>query len=246
MRVSGKGIPIPVNLDGSLAAAQPKLFRMRSRGRVAGEIDMGSNPEQFWVYVSAPGDEPLFVYASHTDFESGRAKMPGGLPFEPDWVMLALGMTKLPEDAAYDVQPNDRERTYTLGWTARSPNGMTVRKEIVLDADPATGTRSQVKRHVLRDDKNKLIATAEVRAAEVFQVGQNPNGQKLAIQYPTHMVLKWEDPRFELDMLLERAAVNTGLAEDPSRRGLFTRPTIRGKEPVDLARFEFPTGRSGR
>jgi hypothetical protein len=246
MRVSGKGIPIPVNLDGSLAAAQPKFFRTRCRGKVAGEIDMGSNPEQFWVYASAPGDEPLFVFASHTDFESGRAKMPGGLPFEPDWVMQALGMTKLPEDVAYDVQPNDRDRTYTLGWTARSPSGMTVRKEIVLDADPATGNRSQVKRHVLRDAKNKLIATAEVRAAEVFHVGQNQTGQALALQYPTHMVLRWEEPRFELDMLLERAAVNTGLAEDPSRRALFTIPTIRGKEPVDLARFEFPTGRARR
>ena len=246
MRVSGKGIPIPVNLDGSMAAAQPKFFRLRSRGRVAGEIDMGSNPEQFWVYAAAPGDEPLFVYATHADFQTGRAKMPGGLPFEPDWVMQALGMTKLPEGVAYDVQPNDRERTYTVGWTAASPNGTTVRKEVVLDADPATGNRSQVKRHVLRDARNKLIATAEIRAAEVYRVGQNPNGQALAIQYPTHMVLRWEEPRFELDLQLERAAVNTGLAEDPSRRALFVRPTIRGREPVDLARFEFPTGRAGR
>ena len=247
VRVSGKGIPIPVNLDGSMAAAQPKFFRLRSQGRVAGTIDMGSNPEQFWVYASAPGDEALFVYASHTDFESGRAKMPGGLPFEPDWVMQALGLAPLPANVNFDLLPNERERTYTLGWTAVSPTGVAVRKEVVIDADPATGNRSQVKRHVLRDGKNKLIATAEIKAAEIARVGQDARGYPLAIQYPTHMVLKWEDPRFEMDLTLERAAVNTGLADDPAKRAqFFTRPTVPGKEPIDLARFDFPTGRGGR
>ncbi len=243
-RVSGKGIPIPVNLDGSMAAAQPKFFRLRSQGRVAGTIDMGSNAEQFWVYASAPGDEALFVFASHADFEGGRAKMPGGLPFEPDWVMLALGLAPLPPAGNYDVLANERERTHTLGWSAVSPNGVPVRKEVVFDADPATGNRSQVKRHVLRDGKNKLIATAEIKAAEVARVGQNARGEPLAIQYPTHMVLRWEDPRFEMDLTLERAAVNTGLADDPAKRAqFFTRPTVPGKEPIDLARFDLPTGR---
>jgi hypothetical protein len=218
---------------------------MRATGRVAGEVDMGSNPEQFWVYASAPGDEPLFVYATHTDFESGRAKMPGGLPFEPDWVMQALGLSTLPANAQSDVTPNDRERTYTLGWTTTSPQGQVLRKEVVLDADPASGSRSQVKRHVLRDGKNKLVATAEIKNAEAFRVGANADGKPLAIQYPTHMVLRWEDPRFELDLTLDRAQVNTGLAEDPTRRALFTRPVIRGREPIDLARYEFPTGRPG-
>jgi hypothetical protein len=243
MRVSGKGIPIPVSLEGNLVAAQPRCFRMRAQGKVAGNIDLGSNPEQFWVYT-AGGGENMYVYAAHADFETGRARMPGGLPFEPDWVMQALGLNPIPTTGAYDVKTDDREQTYTLGWTARAPNGVDVRKEIVIDGNPATGKRSQIKRHVLRDAKNKLIATAEIRAAEIARVGQDANGNPLAVQYPTHLVLRWEEPRFEMDMTLDRATVNAVQSDDPARRAaLFTRPTNTPSPPIDLARGEIPTGR---
>src|SRR4051812_18656961 len=39
MRVSGKGIPIGVNLDGMLVAAQPRCFRLRAMGKLAGTVD---------------------------------------------------------------------------------------------------------------------------------------------------------------------------------------------------------------
>ena len=246
MRVSGKGIPLAVNLEGNLAAAQPRCFRLRAMGKVAGTIDLGSNPDQFWVYAGGAG-EPMFVYASHTDFETGRAKIPGGLPFEPDWVMQALGLTRLPDGPKYEVRIDDRERTYTLGWSAKAPNGVPVRKEIVFEGDAASGSRSQIKRHVLlRDDaKRTLIATAEVRAAESFRAGTDEQGRLLAPgQYPTRLVLKWEEPRFEMDMTLDRGVVNGGLTDD-RRAKLFTRPTDLGTPAIDLAvaRFDAPTGR---
>lgn len=244
MRVSGKGIPLAVNLEGNLVAAQPRCFRLRAMGKVAGTIDLGSNPEQFWVYTGGAG-EPMFVYASHTDFETGRAKLPGGLPFEPDWVMQALGLARLPDGAAYEVKIDDRERTYTLGWSGKAPNGVAVRKEIVFEGDPATGSRPQIKRHVLRDDaKRTVIATAEVRSAETFRAGPDAQGRQLVGQYPTRLVLKWEEPRFEMDMNLDRGVVNGGLTDD-RRAKMFTRPTDLGTPAHDLAvtRFDVPTGR---
>ncbi|QDU18555.1 hypothetical protein [Urbifossiella limnaea] len=243
MRVSGKGIPISVSLEGNLAAAQPRCFRLIAGGKMAGKIDLGSNPEQFWVYTGGAG-EPLFVYASHSDFESGRAKIPGGMPFEPDWVMQALGMTKLPEGGQYDVKVDDRERTYTLGWNAVAPNGVPVRKEIVFDGEPATGNRSQVKRHVLRDAKRAAIATAEIRSAETIAAGVTADGKRAVTQYPTRLVLKWEEPKFEMDMTLDRGTANAEQAAD-RRAVLFSRPTNLGTPAIDLAgaRFDAPTGR---
>jgi hypothetical protein len=242
MRVSGKGIPVPATLDGNLAAAGPRYFRMVSTGRIAdAKLDMGSNPQEFWVYVSAPGDAPMYVFASHSDFESGKARMPGGIPFEPEWVMQALGMTQFPSTHQYAVAVNERERTYTLSWTAPTPGGGSVRKEIVFDADPATGTRPQVKRHVLRNARtNSLIATAEIKSAQTERVGV-VRGTELpsAIQYPTHIVLKWEDPKFEMDLNLDKAVVNQSMTDDPTRRGYFAKPTIKGATPIDLAKFEF-------
>lgn len=245
MRVSGKGIPLSVNLEGNLVAAQPRCFRLYAQGKMAGTVDLGSNPEQFWVYTGGAG-EPMFVYASHRDFETGRAKIPGGLPFEPDWVMQALGMTKLPEGAQYDIKIDDRERTYTLGWSGKAPNGMTLRKEIVFDGDGATGGRSQIKRHVLRHDdaRRTVIATAEVRGAETFRAGTDAQGRPLVGQYPTRLVLKWEEPRFEMDMTLDRGTANGPLTDD-RRAQLFTRPSNLGTPAIDLAvaRFDNPTGR---
>lgn len=244
MRVSGKGIPVAAKLDGSLVAAQPRYFRMESSGRVvAAKVDMGSNPDQFWVYMSAPGEDPLYVFASHSDFQSGKARLPGGIPFEPDWVMQALGMMTFPSTNQYAVVPNDKDRTYTLSWTAQTPNGP-VRKEIVFDADAATGTRPQVKKHMIRNARtNALLATAEIKSAQTEQIGVVGSGElrslPAAIQYPTRVVLKWEEPRFEMDLNLDKATVNAQLADDPSRRGIFARPEIKGTTAIDLARYEF-------
>lgn len=240
MMVSGKGIPVSAKLDGELSAAQPRYFRMVSSGRVvSSKLLMGSNPQEFWVYLAAPGDDPMYVYASHADFESRRAKMPGGIPFEPDWVMQALGMITFPSTNQYSAIPNEKDRTYTLSWSASTPNGP-VRKEIVFDADAATGTRPQVKKHVLRNSKtNAIIATAEIKAVQTERVGI-VRGTELpaAIQYPTHIVLKWEEPRFEMDLNLDKATLNQSI-DDPVRRALFVRPEIKGTTAIDLARYDF-------
>ena len=96
----------------------------------------------------------MYVFASHTDFETGKAKLPGGIPFEPDWVMQALGMTTLPaERTSTRVKIDEQDRTYTLSWPAITPAGVSVRKEIVFDGDAATGNQPQVKKHVIRDAK---------------------------------------------------------------------------------------------
>ena len=108
---SDHNIPLPA-LRGSLAASQPRNFRMTGQGGAIGaKVDLGSNPEQFWVYFDAPTVKPTFVFASHSDFEAGKARLPGGIPFEPDWVMQALGMTTLPPTNQYSVKTDEKTRT---------------------------------------------------------------------------------------------------------------------------------------
>jgi hypothetical protein len=238
LRCFDKGMPIPA-LRGDLVAAQPRNFRLVGQGAMGGKVDLGSNPEQFWVYVNDPTSRPVYVFASHTDFESGRAKLPGGIPFEPDWVMQALGMTTLPPNNDYKVTVNDRDRTYTLSWEAQTPVGLQVRKEVVFDGDTATGTRSQVKKHVVKEAKsNKVICSAEIKAARAVGPEADPHsaqaGPRPVLQYPTHVVLKWEEQKFEMDLSLDQARVNQPLSEEQARR-LFTRPTVRGTNPIDLA-----------
>jgi len=241
IRVFDKGIPMPAALEGNLACSQPRNFRMDGRTRMpGGEFDLGSNDREFWVYMKVPSQKPDFVYASHTDFESGRAKLPGGIPFESDWVMQALGMTTLPPAAAYNVTINDRDRTYTLSWPATTPSGLQVKKEIIFDGDSATGNRPQVKKHVMRNTKtNAVLCSAEIKAAHTHQIGSDPKtGYPLAVQYPTSVILKWEEQKFEMDLTLEKAQVNRAISPEEAGR-LFTKPIIPNVPAVDLARYEY-------
>src|SRR5262249_10868455 len=110
-------------------------------------------------------------------------------------------------------------------------------------ADEDIGNRPRIKKHVVRNAKtNSVIAMAEIKAVQTERVGViNVNDKDLpaAIQYPTHILLKWEDPRFEMDLNLDKATVNASFVDDPSRRGLFARPDIKGARAIDLARYEF-------
>lgn len=239
-------IPLP-SLRGDLAASQPRNFRMRGQGGISSaKIDLGSNPEQFWLYVDAPTVKPTYVFASHTDFENGRARIPDGIPFEPDWVMQALGMTSFPATAAYDpVKLDERARTYTLSWPAATPAGLPIRKEIVFSADDADSSRHQpqVLRHVIRSAKGKVICTADIKSATTVQAGGTDprTSRAFIVQYPTHLVLRWDDQKFEMDMRLDGGRVNPPLAPDQLQKH-FARPNIPGATPINLAeaRFEAP------
>ncbi|MCI0700579.1 MAG: hypothetical protein L0241_05820 [Planctomycetia bacterium] len=240
-RDNSRAIPLSLPaLRGYVDASQPRNFRMTATGTVGGKVDLGSNQDQFWVYVDAPSSNPLFVFASHSDFESGKAKIPGGIPFEPDWVMQALGMATFPPNNQYTARADDKTRTYHLTWPSTTPNGVAIVKEVVFDGDAATGNRPQVKKHIVRNAKGKVICSAEIKTAQTVQTGErDAKNQPLAVQYPTQLVLRWEEQKFEMDLELKSAQPNKGFTEEASRR-LFSRPTIPGTTPIDLAKYEVP------
>jgi hypothetical protein len=232
------------SLRGDLAASQPQNFRLRGQGGVVNaKIDLGSNTDQFWLFVDAPAVRPTFVFASHEDFQHNRAKLPTDIPFEPDWIMQALGMTTFPRDAKYDpVKLDEKARTYTLSWPATTPNGVPIRKEIVFATDDADSSRDQpqVKRHVIRDVKNRVICSADVKSAKTVAVGGSDprSGQSFVVQYPTHIVLRWEDQRFEMDLELRGGQANPSLTPEQVRSH-FSRPTNLGVAPINLAEARF-------
>jgi hypothetical protein len=230
-----EGFRLPTTLTGNLAASQPRNFRMTA-GAMAAKVDLGSNDDQFWVYVTGAGAGPMYVFASHTDFKDGKVKIPGNIPFEPDWVMQALGMMPLPPGNQYSAPPPDQKnRTYTLSWPAVTPNGTSIVKEIVFDGDDATiGNKPQVKKHIVRNAQNKVICSAEIKSVKTVQLTTtNPRtGLPLTVQYPTRVVLKWEEQKFEMDLELSGGKVNEPLAPGSTA---FVRPNISGTTAVDLA-----------
>jgi len=241
-------VPLP-SLRGNLAAVQPRNFRMTGQGSLSAKVDLGSNTEQFWLYLDAPSARQTYVFASHSDFETGRARLPADIPFEPDWIMQALGMTRFavpdpndPNAPKYDVRPDERARAYVLSWPATTPNGVPIRKEIVFSADDADSSRDQpqVKRHVIKDVRGNVICSAEVKKAHTVSVGgsDSKTGHPYVVQYPTHVVLRWEQQRFEMDLELKGGRANPPLTEEQVRSH-FSKPTHYGVQPINLAEARF-------
>ena len=240
--------PLP-NLRGDLAASQPQSFRLIAEGGVVGaKVDMGSNTDLFWVSLHVPTQQPVFVYASHNDFESGKARLPEEMPFEPEWVMQALGMAHLPPGGQYHTDVDARARTYKLSWPAKLPSGVEVRKEIIFavdDADPSKN-QAQIKKHLIRDKRGNLICSAEVKSAKTLEAGgTDPHTNRpYVLQYPTEVVLRWEAERFEMTLKLDAAQVNQTIPPDEADR-LFRLPDASraGANPVNLAEARFSAPR---
>lgn len=270
--VSGRDGLMEFNLNGHMAASQPRNFRMvvTRGGLINSKVDVGSNEQLFWASaVDVPTVPPMYVFASHADFEQGKARLPGNVPFEPDWVLQALGMKRYPLNAAYEevtvpdgpatpagraplppaprksVPINEKDRTYTLRWPTTTPGGAEVFKEIVFAADDADAARNQpqVKRHLIRDARGKVLALAEVKSAHTVPVGGTDPVTKrpYVIQYPTEIELKSDDQKFKLVLRLDAAKVNQPVSPQDAGR-LFDLPNIAGLRPTDLAhaRFDSP------
>lgn len=240
----GEGLKgaISYTLRGRLAAAQPRYFHLSAQGGLAGgKVDLGSNEERFWIYVDAPGSQPLYAFAIHADFAAGKVQLPGQLPFDPDWILQALGLSTFPTDQTYDpVQIDERARTYTLSWPATTPNGQPIRREVVFAVDTATGSRPQVLRHRIRDARGRTICSADIHSAHTFPTGtaDPTSGLPHIVQCPQHVLLRWEQQKLEIDLRLDDARINQPWTPE-QLRAEFT-PRISGAVPINLAEARFP------
>src|ERR1700737_4547558 len=78
-----------IGLDGKLVCQKPQNFRMSAKIGGSTMVDMGSNEQEFWFWISK-ADPPYLYHCAYRDYEAGKARLP--FPFQPQWVMEALGM----------------------------------------------------------------------------------------------------------------------------------------------------------
>ena len=123
----GTGGVIEPDLSAYIECSKPRSFRMKaSHALQSGQLDVGSNDEKFWMYVRhVPKGQPQYVYATHADLATGRASLP--IPFDPDWVYMALGMSGVDESSKATVELFPKNREYVLTYQARTPQGRTAR-----------------------------------------------------------------------------------------------------------------------
>lgn len=147
----GAGRP-PVWLSAYLAVERPRNLRLMASVLGTNEVDLGSNPEQFWFWARRASPDDNFILP-HTDETGAATRLP--IPFEPEWLMESLGVVPIDgTDMRLEIDPSGNS-PHRLISDRVSPQGQMVRK--VLLVDPCNG---HILEHALYDSVNQLIARA--------------------------------------------------------------------------------------
>lgn len=223
----------PPTLDGSLLVQKPRYFRLVGRFLGSQEVLVGSNEERFWFYVKRDPSDALF-HCAYTDFEKG-VDLP--FPFDPAWVLEALGMAKVPVDGVKRMELDDKTRTVRLIQDT-TLNGQKVQKVTVCYQAAQGRDVPQVKSRIVYDERGRVICSATTKSVTRKPVGRNQAGETVYATVPQVVKLEWPGQDTSLELDLGRMKINERLPMEA-----FQMPRL-GSKQVDLGR-DRPTGRGG-
>jgi hypothetical protein len=206
-----------VGLRGWMYCQKPRSFRMTAELAGNTEVDIGSNDQEFWYWIRR-NEPPYLFHCSHDEFAKGRVNLQ--VPFQPEWIMEALGMAEYDPTKPYQVVA--AKNSIELIEPAVLPQGQHVNK-ITVFTRGQNGV--QVTGHALRDAQNKEICTATiVRSQQDAATGAS---------VPKVVELKWEAEHLRMKLQMQNATVN-GM-EGQRNRDIYARPNNKEIQPYDLA-----------
>lgn len=206
-------------LRGKMMTQKPRNFLMSCDLLGNRAVDVGSNDQEFWYWISKD-NPPNQVYCSYKDLSEGRVKhMP--FPFQPEWIMETMGLGSYGPADRYRLEPEGNN--LKLIEQSRSPQGTPARKVIVMNRRPMQPPTPQVTAFLLQDDANgKEICSAHISEIQV----DHATGAVL----PRRIEFRWPEQRFKMAMKLDGIAVN---AEVPATA--FVRRPLQGVPSYNLA-----------
>lgn len=204
----------PIPLSASLMVETPRNFRLVASSLMGPEVDLGSNSEEFWFWAKR-AQKHIFM-ARHDQIARAQQRFP--IPFQPDWLIEAMGVIPLNEaELTYEPGVPGSNRASLVSQRI-SPQGRPVRKVTVVDT-----CHGVIVEHVLYDETGRLIASA--RMSEHYR-------EPLAdVVLPARIDLDWPQEQLGLTMTLGRMEVNPSLPLQA-----WTLPSYPGYPVVDLGR----------
>lgn len=222
----------PPTLDGSLLVQKPRNFRLVGKFPLTGsqEVLVGSNQERFWFYI--PRMQDALMHCSYTDFEKG-VELP--FPFDPEWVLEAMGMAHVPADGAKKIDVDEKAKTVRLVQDGNL-HGQRVKKVTVCYLAPMSRDVPQVKARIVYDERGKVICQATTKSVTRMPIGRNSRGENVYATVPQVVKLEWPAQDASLELDLGKVRINQQLP-----MSAFQMPDL-GSRRVDLGR-DRPTGR---
>jgi hypothetical protein len=199
-------------LSGTLAVEKGNHVRLVVSSPMGNEVDLGSNDERFWVWSRRL--EPAFVTCKHENMDVARQAL--GVPFEPEWLMEALGVSPLPTSGVTMQMDNQQAR---LVQQVVSAHGRPLRRVVLVDLKKGNGI---VVEHSLYDYDGKRIALAKLS-------GHYLDKQTGAV-LPTRIMLDW--PQNQMQMTMDLGKIQVNPTSIP--RQIWAMPELPGYQVVDL------------
>ena len=187
---------VPVTLGGNLVVERDHRLRLEVKSALGKEVDLGSNDEVFWIWTKrAPtsGDEPPpLIFAAHSEMDIARQKLP--MPFDPEWLMEALGVAPL---SAEGVQMEGTPGVAMIKLVSQHqlPDGSAVRKEVTVD-----GCHGRVLQQSVSDMNGRPL----VRAV----MGDHRLDPRTGAVLPRYVKLDWPQQQMSLAMEFHAVEVN--------------------------------------
>jgi hypothetical protein len=214
VRIRANNLP----LSGSLVVEEGQRLRLIVNSIAGHEVDMGSNDEVFWIWAKRM--DPAYVYCRHEQIEVARQTL--GVPFEPQWLMQALGVAPL-EIRDLEMQIDPATRQARLVQPMFSAHGQPMQKVMIVDLVDGVITE-----HCIYNARGQKIAQAKL---EDFRVDKE-TGVILA-----HRVkLDW--PQNQMSLVMNLGHVDINPSSIPGQ--IWEMPEMRGVQVVDLGRSAEP------
>jgi hypothetical protein len=212
-----------VGVDGMLVCKYPRYFRLK--GSVLGKpaVDIGSNDQEFWYWISEAKPTPYVFHCSYEALGRGGVRLP--FPFQPDMIVAALGIGRYDPNGKYQVVfPRDKNY-FELVEDTVSPEGQPVKKVTAFNKTTVSPDRGQpqVIGYALRDVQGNDICRASIQEVQM----------KDGAILPRRLTLEWPAQKMQMKMVLSEVAVVNNL--DPNRP-MFQRSDLSRLPAFDLAR----------
>lgn len=206
------------SLNGVMAAEAPRNFSLEV-SFVGPEVCLGSNDQQFWFWAKR-SDHQKILMARHEDLAIAQRQFP--IPFQPDWIMEALGVVPIDEtNARIEEVPPDKAVKGRRVWVVTecvSPQGEPVKKVVLVDACHGIPLK-----HELIDTNGRRIATASLENWREDKLTKEP--------VPGKIVLDWPAERMSITITLNNVMLNPSFTPQT-----FTMPELKNYPVVDLGR----------
>jgi len=158
VRIMAKGPGVlSIPLSGTISVENPKKFRLTVESFGVREADLGSNSNRFWFWMRRSNIKEV-ITCRHDQIDQLQNSLPQNslpIPFDPNWLMEALGVVPIDETAVTMLAPDPETGFISLVSEQAGPNDRPVRRVILVD--PRKG---EIVSQTLHNEFGKIIAQA--------------------------------------------------------------------------------------